>query len=207
MDLAELRRESNLFLRSRGVQVNETLPLIEPADAVRPKTAQFVAKRLCAMGYIIRAGFGMPLQEVGEWIDKLGLGDTLGSEERSIIGSRTITEQQKINFGWLAEGAQVLAWALAMAELDHFRHCDDDLATKVPFMADVADFVEGAQLVPLAAIQRQADLLYAMHWATVEARLHGQTGPLNESLIRERRRAVDWVYGVEQDWDEVPLDT
>lgn len=207
MDLAEIKRENDVFLRSRKVQVNSNLPLIEDVDALRPKSAQVVAKRLCAMGYIIRAAYGMPLDEVNEWIDKLELRDTLGSEERAILTSEALTDQQKINFGWLAEGAQVLAWSLGLAELDHFRQCDDDLASKAPFKADASSFVASARLVPLAAIQRQADLLYRMHWATVDARLTGAECPLHEGLIRERRRAIDWVYGVAEDWDDVPLDT
>ena len=207
MDLAEIKRENDAFLQNRKVQVNPTLPLIEDVDALRPKSAQVVAKRLCAMGYIIRAAYGMPVQEVNEWIEKLELRDTLGSKERAILASEALTEQQKIDFGWLAEGAQVLAWSLGLAELDHFRQCDDDLASKAPFKADAGPFVASAHLLPLSAIQRQADLLYRMHWATVDARLTGVECPLHEGLIRERRRAIDWVYGVVEDWDDIPLDT
>ena len=207
MDLAEIKRGNDDFLRSRGVLVNSNLPLIEDFDAVRPKPAQVVAKRFCAMGYIIRSAYGMPIAEVHEWLDKLELRDTLGSGERTVLTSGALSEQHKINFGWLAEGAQVLAWSLGLAELDHFRQCDDDLANKAPFKANAASFVAGARLVPPAAIQRQADLLYRMHWATVDARLTGKECPLHEGLIRERRRAIDWVYGVAEDWDDVPLDT
>ena len=207
MELAEIKRENDAFLRSRKVRVNSSLPLIEDVGELRPKSAQVVAKRLCAMGYIIRSAYGMPLDEVNEWIDKLELRDTLSSEERAILASKALTKQQKFDFGCLAEGAQILAWSLGLAELDHFRQCDDDLASKAPFKADASSFVAGARLLPLAAIQRQADLLYRMHWATVNARLTGTECPLHESLIRERRRAIDWVYGVADDWEDVPLDT
>jgi hypothetical protein len=207
LDLAQIKTENDAFLRSRGVPVNSSLPLIEDVDAVHAKPAQVVAKRLCAMGYIIRSAYGMPLVEVNEWIGRLDLGDALSSEERAALASGDLSEQHKINFGWLAEGAQVLAWSLGLAELDHFRQCDDDLANKAPFKAAAKSFVASARLVPLAAIQRQADLLYRMHWATVDARLNGTECPLHEGLIRERRRAIDWVYGVAEDWDDVPLDT
>jgi len=207
LDLAQIKSENEAFLRSRGVSVNSNLPLIEDVDAVHPKPAQVVAKRLCAMGYIIRSAYGMPLVEVNDWIEKLDLGGTLGSEEKTVLASRALSEQSKTNFGWLAEGAQVLAWSMGLADLDHFRQCDDDLADKAPFMADTSSFVANAKLVPLAAIQRQADLLYRMHWAAVDARLNGTECPLHEGLIRERRRAIDWLYGVSEDWDDVPLDT
>jgi hypothetical protein len=31
--------------------------------------------------------------------------------------------------------------------------------------------------------------------------------PRSEEVLRERRKALDWVIGVEADWDEVPSDT
>lgn len=207
MGLAEIKKENEKYLRGVGVLVNEHLPFIEDLDAVQPQDAQTVARRLCALGYIIRAAYGMPLAEVHEWIERLGLRQVLGSAERDILQAEELSEQQKINFGWLAEGAQVLAWSLGLVEMDHFRQCNDDLAEKAPFRADISSFVGGAKLLPLAAIQRQADLLYRMHWAVVECRMSGRDCPLHEGLIRERRRAIDWVYGVCEDWDEVALDT
>ena len=35
----------------------------------------------------------------------------------------------------------------------------------------------------------------------------GSRSTVDERLISERRKALDWVIGVESDWDEIPLDT
>ncbi len=108
---------------------------------------------------------------------------------------------------WQTECAQALAWCIGLVELDHFQHCDDDLAQKVPFKTDPSDFIRSAKLRPIAEIQDQSDLLYSMHWYATNCRHPGRDCDLSESIISERRKAIDWVYGVEEDWDEVPMDT
>lgn len=108
---------------------------------------------------------------------------------------------------WLSEAAQSLAWCLGLVELDHFKHCDDDLAEKIPFKVDPSEFISNSRLRPIAEIQQQVDLLYRLHWYARNCRLTGSECELSESIISERRKAIDWAYGVEKDWDEVPADT
>jgi hypothetical protein len=56
-------------------------------------------------------------------------------------------------------------------------------------------------------IHRGATHHWAIHWAARDARVTGGAFPVGEGLIRERRKAFDWVIGVEADWDEMPSDT
>ena len=49
--------------------------------------------------------------------------------------------------------------------------------------------------------------MYRMHWYTRECKLQGRDIALNEGIVAERRKAIDWIYGVEEDWDEIPMDT
>ena len=95
-----------------------------------------------------------------------------------------------------------------LIELDCLRPCDDDLASKFPKpFTDPTEFIKSAQLRPFSEIYQQADIHYRLHWAARNAGLSGSSFPVSESLIRERRRALDWVIGVEADWDEMPSDT
>ena len=73
--------------------------------------------------------------------------------------------------------------------------------------AGPAAFIASAALRPFEEIYRQADLHYRLHWAARNARLTGAEFPVTEGFIRERRKALDWVIGVEPDWDEIPSDT
>jgi hypothetical protein len=103
---------------------------------------------------------------------------------------------------------QSFAWCLGLAALDCFKHCDDDLASRFPDpFADPSGFIEAATLRPFDEIYRMADLHYRLHWATRQSRLMAGDFPISEGFVRERRKALDWVIGVEPDWDEVPSDT
>ena len=77
-----------------------------------------------------------------------------------------------------------------------------------PAFSDPSDFIKGATLRSFDDIYAQADLHCRMHWAARNSRLTGAECPVKEGFfIAERRKPLDWVIGVEADWDEVPMDT
>ena len=57
----------------------------------------------------------------------------------------------------------------------------------------------------------QADLIYRLHWACVDARVMGMPAPggLEEGVVMERHRALFWLAGCDDMclWDEVDLST
>ncbi len=202
-----IKAKNEAFLRQLGLEVNTALPLVESPEESSPRSATEVAQQLIAVSYLVRVGHGYPAASARERLLELGIADILGSLSRALLEQEHLSEQDKINLTWQAEGIQSLAWALNLAELDHTRECDDDLAARMPAMAQEQAFIGSAQLRPMSVIQEQVDLVYRMHWAAVNSRFTGKPGSLNESVVRERRRALDWLYGVDEDWDEVPLDT
>jgi Domain of unknown function (DUF4272) len=176
-------------------------------DEVTPRSAQDVAGRLSALAYVIGLGFGAKGSDLSEQLQKYDLLPFVSEREKALLSEEVIDDQDKVDMSWQTECAQSLAWCIGLVELDHFQHCDDDLAQKIPFKTDPSDFIRSAKLRPIAEIQEQADLLYRMHWYARNCRLAGRDCDLSESLISERRKAIDWIYGVEEDWDEVPMDT
>ena len=190
-----------------GLEVNESLPLIESLDAVRPKSAREVAARACALSYVIGIGFNADRKELIEELSAYRLWDFVSERERALLLAQTVSEQDRLNATWLAECIQALAWVIGLVELDHFRECDADLAQRIPFRRDPSPFIESAVTRPLHEIQQQADLLYRLHWYATHCRLHGKISRVSESVVMERRRAIDWAYGTAESWDQVPLDT
>ena len=57
----------------------------------------------------------------------------------------------------------------------------------------------------------QADLIYRLHWACVDARVMNMPAPqaLEEGVVMERHRALFWLAGVDEmcGWDDVDLST
>ena len=205
--MEELKSTTTNYLASVGIEVPAHLPTIEGMDEVTPRNAKDVAGRLSARAYVIGLGFDAKGSDLLEHIQQYDLMPFVSEREKSLLREEVLGDQDKVDMSWQTECAQALAWCIGLVELDHFQHCDDDLAQKIPFKTDPSDFIRSAKLRPIAEIQEQSDLLYRMHWYARNCRLTGRDCDLNESIISERRKAIDWVYGVEEDWDEVPMDT
>ena len=205
-----LKRKSEEKILGWGGEILAHLPLLDSLEDVSPMPAADVARRALVLCRFAAIGYGGPAEELTTGLKEYGLWDAASTRERTLLESGNFTEQNIIDFTWRTEAIQALAWTLGLVELDPHRYCDDDLASNFP-EANADSFIASSSLKPIDEIQKQADLLYRMHWC---ARNRGRGGeslsqdlPFSESVIRERRQAVDWVYGVEPDWDEVPLDT
>jgi len=205
--MEQLKLSNTQKLAKMGIEVPGHLPQIEPLEDVSPRSSVEVASRLCALSYVIGLGFGAKGKDLKPFLEQYDLLDDVTHHEKSLLELDILPEQERINASWLPECAQALAWCINVVELNHFDHCDNDLASKIPFKTDPSGFISNAVLRPIEEIQQQSDLLYRMHWYARDCSLTGTESPLNEGVISERRKAIDWVYGVEEDWDEIPMDT
>jgi hypothetical protein len=203
----QLKRENEALIRSWGGDVNEWLPLIDDVTEVAPQEAHSIAARACALGYVAALGFGAPAGEVRAALMRFDLWPSLSRREASLFERPSLSDQERVDCTWLIEAVQALAWCVGIVDMDHRRVADADLSARLKFREDPSALIAGVRLRPLHEIQRQCDLLYRLHWYARNSSLVGRSCIVSESVVRERRRAVDWAYGVEADWDEVPGDT
>ena len=205
--MERIKEKNTKYLASLQIEVPDHLPIIESLEEVNPRSPSDIASRLCALAYVIGLGFGAKGSDLMEYLEKYNLIPFVSNYEKDLLSTDTIEEQDKLNMTWLTECAQSLAWCIGLVELDHFKHCDDDLAEKIPFKENPAEFISKAECRPIEQIQEQADLLYRMHWYVRNYSLTDKECALSQSIVSERRKAIDWAYGVEEEWDEVPMDT
>ena len=202
------KQHSHDFLARHDVPINGSLPLLESPGVLNPQSPADVARRAVVLGCVIGIGFGQSGAKMKEPLEEFGLLQYASLSESQLLNSSTHTELEKMNVRWLVECMQALAWCFGFKKLDPFNDCDDDLALHFPSpFADPSDFIAKATLRPFPEIYRQADLHYRLHWAARDARLSGTAPAVTEGVIRERRKAIDWVVGVEPDWDHIPMDT
>ena len=208
MTPAQAKTASHGFLRQHSVQIGEALPPLEPVEELCPQDAASVATRSIVLRYVMGIGFGVEARSLKASLQEFGLFEHTSAQEQGLLSRPEHTQKEKINATWLTECIQSLPWCLGLVDLDPFRRCDDDLASHFlqPF-SDPGGFISGATLRPFDEIYLQADLHYRLRWATREARLMGTRCPVEQEVIAERRKALDWVIGVEANWDEIPLDT
>jgi len=91
--------------------------------------------------------------------------------------------------------------------MSHFERCKPNLSDKIPPKKDPSGAIKKATLKPIVEIQRQVDLLYRLHWHAKSKDRHKNVKNVNYHVIAERRRAIDWVYGITGKWDDISLDT
>lgn len=207
LNLAQLKSDNEAALSAKNIKVITHLPQIETFEEVSPKSAQIVAERVCAISYIIGLGYGAKKRKLRNSLKTFNLWSSVTSSEKKSLRDFSISEQEKANYQWMCEAVQALAWSLGLVEMDHFTHCDNDLISKIPMDVDPGEFIKSAKLRPIEDIQQQVDLLYRMHWYAKNSRLEGKSCQLDLSIIMERRRAIDWVYGTAEDWYDVDLST
>ncbi len=205
---AQAKKDSHSFLRHHSIWINEHLPVLEGRNELQPQDAEAVARRCVILSYVIGVAYGADVPKLREFLLTTGLIGYASAKEKDLLGRTNHTDQEKTDASWSAECVQSLAWCIGLVELDPFRGCDEDLASHFPKpFVDPAEFIAGATLRPFDEIYLQADLHYRLHWAARNSRLNGTRCPVDEGLIMERRKGLDWTIGVEADWDEVPLDT
>jgi hypothetical protein len=208
IDPEQIKTESIKTIRSWGLPAIDHLPTLETEDELSPQSPSDVARRCIVITHVIGIGFGGDRTKIRDTITGFRLMDYTSAHERDLLSRDEHTEQEKIDAQWLAECLQSFAWCLGLDALEPLKYCDDDLASKFPQpFTDPTDFIQSAKLRPFEDIYRQADIHYRLHWAARNARNSGADFPVTEGFLRERRRALDWVIGVEADWDEMPADT
>ena len=202
------KSKSNRLLAQYGVLTNDALPCIEEIGALKPQMPELVARRAIILTYIIGIAFDQPGSKLLQPLQEYGLANSLSAREDQMLKLESYPKQDKIDAGWLDESIQSLAWTLGLAELDPFKNSDDDLPTIIPEpFSDPTDFIDSARLRPFDEIYQQADLYYRLHWVARDQKRNKTSPPLSNGVMRERRRALDWVLGVRADWDTMELDT
>jgi hypothetical protein len=127
------------------------------------------------------------------------------------LWGRNATRQDALQFSWRYECVHVLLWALGFVPELNPAHVVADVAQEAALLATLrpAGLAQQAKLRPPGELLDQADLYYRLDWAATQLRLKGEPhDKINGSVIRERRRALEWLIGPrDRAWDDVRLDT
>jgi Domain of unknown function (DUF4272) len=211
-DALARRLRSQRRLAAEGVPFTAALPAIEgEAEALRRPAAQILDRALALLVVAGRAE-GLGREAADQLARELGVASAFTPAERAFIASETATQHERDQLSWRYEAALPLLWALGLAErLDKPTQATDS-GTIVRLVAGRtrAELLAAVRLRPLGDILDEADMIYRYHWATVDARLHGQPFPagLDDDVIMERHTALNWLIGyMDQPWDEVTTDT
>ena len=136
----------------------------------------------------------------------------------SIFSNKTdsgISRQMIVNMAWRIEMCMPLFHACGFIENDlDYPNKPSDTMNLITIISDCRSFDDLMAKVKMCddeKIFENADLIYRMDWACVDARIKGKNAPaeLNGEVVVEQHKGYNWLiseYGAE-DWDDVSADT
>ena len=208
----ERKAASEAYIRSQGIGVFEGLPYCPDAGEVRLKSFDAICRRAVAALLMTQLALEASRNEqenvryFADMIRGFGLQNELNAKERRVY-SGSGTQQDMLDVVWS------LVWALGLIEdiRDAGATCDCDKA--IHLVADCKDmeaFKAQCHLRSIDEILDMLDLYYRYHWACVQKRAidpNLPTGNLNEEVVWERRRGLEWLIAEEDDWYDIALHT
>lgn len=217
---AEARRRRSIeILKRRKVPYMEGLPVLESSAEIVIRDAGTVARRfICSLLVIQNACDRLNDTDVEEsrafvlaMLGKFGLQDEPTERERQVLNGE-LEQIDLIQVVWQYEADWVLLWALGLADELNYPEavCDCDAVIEAVRKHDgFAGFMSQVKLRSPSEILDETDLAFRYHWACEEARIHGQNAPagLDAGVVMERHKALNWLVGYADDWDNMRADT
>ncbi len=207
------KKRSEALLKAKNVPVNPHLPLIEDAVAVTVRSAEAVTQRALALMLVAVKGEGLEDAIVQRVMADYGIAPFLTPKETAFIQNPEPDQQSRVNFCWRYEGLATLLWALGYQAELAFPDKICDVAGMVTLIRERESYVNllaGAQARSVEELLDQADLIYRLDWAVVDARLKRlpTPGDMEAGVVYERHYALNWLIGFQdQEWDDVRTDT
>lgn len=227
INLSEDRKKrTELFLKEQGIPFNPHLPPIQSETDVNMKTPEEIVKRaVCAF---LTANIGCDVAQSDNILDsveffygilkKFELENELTSDEKQLFnydGSYKLDEKYIAEMTWRMERCMPLFWVCGFidGELDY-----PDNASNTEFMIpiimeskDFSSLMKKVTMKDSSEILDNADVIYRMDWACVDARIKGMSSPadLDAEVVVEQHKGFNWIIGAyaSDDWDNISADT
>ena len=216
----EKRKEQSINkLKELNIDYLESLPTTYDASEVTIKDINEIAKRYIANIITIQVAFDILNESdlndsfnfFNDLLGKYDVRESLNDFEKAVFNN-SLEKEDLVNLTWQYEAINVLAWVLGLKEDLEFPNdlCDVEFLMRYIAGCDNYDqFINKCKIIDIEKILDELDLEYRYHWATVEKRINESTNTneLDEEVVMERRRALEWLFVEEKDWNNISLDT
>ena len=205
------RAKNNKTIKGMGLPVLEDLPVVEDEKTANLRSPEEIAKRCLASTICAIKGETKDQILVDSLIKDYSAATHFSREEKQFIANLKPPQQDLIDFAWRYECVHVFLWAMGAREAlsgpNEICPVSEDM--KLIKRAGPAKFVADSKRRAPQEILDMADFYYRLHWAAIDLRLKGKKSDLlDEGVIRERHRALNWLIGyLNQEWDDVTTDT
>jgi hypothetical protein len=208
------RKNRNIaFLNAQNVPTIAHLPCIEADEEVELRTKEAVVQRTLAVAIAAVKAEGLEMGIVHSVIQQFNALPFFSPEEKEFINNPNASDEERAKFSWRYECLWVLLWSLGYVDELDFPTGICDVQKAVSFIQAAKSYenmLESAQLRSKSAILDEADKIYRINWACVNARIKHQPAPANleAGVVYERHFALNWLISYQdQEWDFVSTDT
>jgi len=206
----KVRELNNQIIQNKNYRFNSWLPVLEDRNT---RSLEDTKGRMSVMNALINISFEAPISYIRKWIEKHNLTSHLSNWENEILlkDNEELTDYELNSLRWYLEGLWALMWATKMiADLDETQWCGENMAIMLPNLEQEESNEKIDQLSELRTddeIYHMLDLYYRFHWYCVDERIKGVEAKINEGLVYERRKALEWLMDKESDWDDIEMGT
>lgn len=222
MGAIELRRKETIKkLVAKGLDYCRSLPFIGDYEICKSEiqickrflASLFFSMRACDYSYD-REFFETESKQFTDCaVDAFKLKRYLFPDEKELLNN-DCDEHTIVRVSWEAECCYALAWVLGLIATEDMENNDGEVDYNRLFdfvkpYNDFSAFKASCAMRSYPEIMAMLDLYYNYHWVCVEKRINpdAKSGNLNEEIIMERRRALEWLITPDRTWDDISLDT
>lgn len=210
-------KRCNSYLKELGIPTYKDLPPLPDDENVQLRGVQEIAER--TIGILMAAIYAEFLQDgdVNEARDSLASileeydADGFFSPAELDFIDDDLPEEDTVNsFLWRYECCWIGMWALGFVDETGYpaQLCDaESIATFLKANKNVQEFIAKAKLRPLEEVLEEAELIYRMDTACINAAEENKKAPANldEGVVAERWRMLIWLLS-DEDWDDLDMD-
>jgi hypothetical protein len=207
---SQVKLENEVSISRKGYRINSWLPILE-SSTLRP--TEQITGRMAVMNALLNIAFGAPVHIIKNWIETNGLISHLSSHETAILQKQNsqLTAQDTHSLEWYLEALWSFMWLTEMIdELAPEKYVGDNMASLLPNLQNGENNEKLEHLKSTRSTTeayKMLDLYYRLHWYCVDERLNGRKAKLDEGVIYQRRKSLEWAFDSDADWDNVEMGT
>ncbi|QKG52883.1 DUF4272 domain-containing protein [Hymenobacter sp. BRD67] len=206
----QVKADNEALIKQQGYRINDWLPI--PNGSAQRKI-QEIKGRMGVMTALLNIAFGAPTHIIRKWIDANGLGSHLSNSESALLSKKNseLTDSEVNSLEWYLEALWSFMWLTGVIEsLNPTEYVGDNMASLLPSLKngesnEKLERLEAAR--PVSTAYKMLDYYYRLHWFCVDERLKGGEAKLNEGVVYQRRKSLEWACDPTADWDEVEMGT
>ena len=204
----EVKRRSEKIILNVGGEILDWLPTIDLAE---PRSQDEIINRALILNAMFQLHMNAPKHYIANWLEDNYLLHALTPTEAAILSSQdALTEEKHYELYWSLESLWAIAWATDLIDDLPFNHeVGSELAMLSPNLQlneDGSKYINTMQLRSIESVYAMTDLYYRVHWWVNNAvRTNQSTDGVIYNVVKERRKALEWILDRNKVWDQMDL--